>query len=179
MDWARGEVRGCAAHRAVLRGAGLFWRMTQGSPAWRANPGLNDGIPLEFLRNIEACLATQRTNGLEAFGRNQSGAGIAGTPTCGQRSSAAPNASCTASSARSKSPSTRMSVARIGRIPHGKGHPDVLGLVRARTPTSAEGADRLDRTQCAIFQLQQSNPTKNLHRWGGGAISERKQARLP
>ena len=29
-------------------GWGLFWRMTQGSPAWRANPGLNDGIPLGF-----------------------------------------------------------------------------------------------------------------------------------
>ena len=29
-------------------GWGLFWRMTQGSPALRANPGLNDGIPLGF-----------------------------------------------------------------------------------------------------------------------------------
>jgi len=26
----------------------LFWRMTQGSPAARSNPGLNDGTPLEF-----------------------------------------------------------------------------------------------------------------------------------
>jgi len=33
---------------AALRGRGLFWQMTQGSPALRANLGLNDGIPLGF-----------------------------------------------------------------------------------------------------------------------------------
>jgi hypothetical protein len=37
---------------AALRGRGLFWRMTQGSPAVRANPGLNNGISLGFLRQI-------------------------------------------------------------------------------------------------------------------------------
>ena len=37
--------------------------------------------------------------------------GLSGTPSTGQRSSAIANASCTASSASSKSPSTRMSVA--------------------------------------------------------------------
>ena len=41
--------------------------------------------------------------------------GLPGTPSCGQRSSAAAKASCSASSARSKSPSRRMSVARIRR----------------------------------------------------------------
>jgi hypothetical protein len=39
-----------AAHRPALRGRGLFWRMIQGSPALRANPGLNHGIPLGFRR---------------------------------------------------------------------------------------------------------------------------------
>ena len=37
--------------------------------------------------------------------------GFAGTPSAGQRSSATTNASCTASSAASKSPRTRISVA--------------------------------------------------------------------
>ena len=37
--------------------------------------------------------------------------GLSGIPSRGQRSNAIANASCTASSARSKSPSTRMSVA--------------------------------------------------------------------
>ena len=34
-----------AGHRPALRRRGLLWRMTQGSPAWRANPALKDGIP--------------------------------------------------------------------------------------------------------------------------------------
>ena len=48
-------------------GWGLCWRMTQGSPALRANPGLNDGIPLGFreAQNVAkictACLRTTET----------------------------------------------------------------------------------------------------------------------
>ena len=47
-----------ARHSGVLRlvsatqplsVGGLFWRTTQGSPALRANSGLNDGIPLGFV----------------------------------------------------------------------------------------------------------------------------------
>src|SRR4051794_28985289 len=41
--------------------------------------------------------------------------GLAGTPSTGQRSTAAVNASCSASSARSKSPSRRIRVARTRR----------------------------------------------------------------
>jgi hypothetical protein len=41
------------------------------------------------------------------------GRGLSGTPLAGQALKAAANASCIASSARSKSPSRRMSVARM------------------------------------------------------------------
>jgi hypothetical protein len=48
----------------------LFWRMTQGSPTLRANPGLKDGIPLgfklsksrmknQFLRSREIAILTE------------------------------------------------------------------------------------------------------------------------
>src|SRR5262245_38297173 len=65
-----------------------------------------------FLRSIEARPPAHRIDGLEACGRNQPGARVSGMPVLGQDSSAAANASCMASSARSRSPRMRTSVAR-------------------------------------------------------------------
>jgi len=44
----RVEDSNAPLHSGVAPAAGLFWQMTQGSPALRANLGLNDGIRLKF-----------------------------------------------------------------------------------------------------------------------------------
>ena len=84
----------------------------------RPRRGINDsgvsGIA-DFVKRIKPLAPAHAVDRFEASSGRQPCARIGGTPSRGHCSSAALNASCNASSAASKSPSTRISVASTRR----------------------------------------------------------------
>jgi len=66
-------------------------------------------------RGVETRPPPEHVDGLETPSRDKPARGLPGTPSRDHCSSAAANASCTASSARSKSPRRRDSVAKTRR----------------------------------------------------------------
>ena len=78
----------------------------------RRPPRLEAPEPADELRLLlEGLLSADAVDGAVAGGRDDPGAGRLRYPVAGQRSSAVANASCTASSASSRSPRTRVRIA--------------------------------------------------------------------